>query len=217
MVSWTSVLVPVITALAGIGGALGSQYISHRFTRRREQEAAEAKREPERLFIATELIIVLEQFAEGCALVAVDEGEDDEQGCRRTSEQSPDISLSEIQGDWRVLPGRLMFRVRELPILLIEAKRFIGSVNEHDDPPDYDRSFAERQYQYTRLGLKALFMALRLRKLVGLPGTRLDTMSWSVNSVLWQVWRAERQRRTQFLRQLVEAMHETAPDSEGGK
>ncbi|CAI2019938.1 Uncharacterised protein [Serratia proteamaculans] len=198
--------VPVITALAGIVGALGSQYLSHWFARQREKEVAVAKHESEQLFIATELIIVLEQFTEGCAMVAVDEGEPDERGIMRAKEKSPKLSLENVEGDWRVLPGRLMFRVRELPILLIEAKRFIDAVNEHDDPPDYDRSFAERQYQYTRLGLKALFLSIRLRKLTGLPETRLETTSWSVGSVLWQVWKTERKRRTQFLHHLLHEM-----------
>lgn len=47
-----SAWIPVITALAGIGGALGSQYISHRFTLNREKKASEDKMLREQYFIA---------------------------------------------------------------------------------------------------------------------------------------------------------------------
>ena len=64
----------IITAVTSIGAALGGVALTHYFTRKREERAAEAKQASERLFIATELVFLLEQFAEACAGVATDHG-----------------------------------------------------------------------------------------------------------------------------------------------
>jgi hypothetical protein len=48
--------------------------LTHHFTRKREEKAAEAKQATERLFISTELVFLLEQFAEACAGVATGHG-----------------------------------------------------------------------------------------------------------------------------------------------
>lgn len=61
----------IITAVSSIGAALGGVGLIHHFTRRREEIAAATRRDSERLFIATELVFILEQFAEGCAGVQV--------------------------------------------------------------------------------------------------------------------------------------------------
>ena len=64
----------IITAVSSIGAALGGVSLTHHFTRKREERAAAAKQASERLFIATELVFLLEQFAEACAEVAMDNG-----------------------------------------------------------------------------------------------------------------------------------------------
>lgn len=69
-----SLWVPVLTALAGISGALGSQYVSHLLTRKREENVTATKREAELYFVSTQLVFLLEQFAEACAGVATDPG-----------------------------------------------------------------------------------------------------------------------------------------------
>lgn len=97
---------------------------------------------------------------------------------------------------WSVLPAALMYRIRELPILVNEADKYVASVWEHDWSPDYSRTFEERQYQYARAGLKALFSAIRLRRLVGLPGTRLNATPWSAQPKLWNTWKEECRRRS---------------------
>ncbi|WP_391488834.1 hypothetical protein [Leclercia tamurae] len=185
----------IITAIASIGAALGGVGLTHHFTRKREERAAAATQASERLFIATELVFLLEQFAEECAKVADDSGEPDERGEYRPTTKLPELGISDIKGDWRTLPALIMYRIRELPILMNEALRDISAASEHDWAPYYTESFQERQYQYTRLGLKALILARRLRKLCGLPTTRLDATKWSAQPVLWAVWRNERNRR----------------------
>jgi hypothetical protein len=205
-----SLWVPVITGLAGIGGALGSQYVSHIYSRQREKDAALRKRHEELLFITTELVFLLEQFAEGCARVATDDGARDKQDIMRAAQSSPEIDLSVITGDWRSLEPGLMYAIRELPVLKAWSDREIVGMEKSEGPPDYTRTIKERQYLYARLGLKAILQARRLRKLARLPGTRLDATKWSAQPVLWQVWRIERKHRAQehILRQRNLAAHQ---------
>lgn len=186
--------VPVLTALAGISGALGSQYVSHLLTRKREERAATSKLESERLFIATELVFLLEQFAEACAGVATDHGYLNQNRITVPETTVPSLSYAVVTGDWRVLSAKLMYRIRELPVIQIEADRAIDAAEAY--PPDYDEFFSVRQYQYIRLGLKAIIQARRLRQFAGLPNTRLDVSSWSAQNVLWKEWRLERTRRS---------------------
>lgn len=185
----------IITAVASIGGVLSGVSLTHHYTRKREEAAAERKMAADRYFIATELVFKLEDFAEDCARVATDKGEPDQQGEYSPAVKLPELTTLDVSGDWRTLPPLIMYRVRELPVLQSEARRAIAAASEHSWAPYHKEGFQERQYQYARLGLKALILSRRLRKLVCLPGTRIDATEWSAQPVLWQVWRQERHRR----------------------
>lgn len=186
----------IITAVSSAGAAFIGVWYGQWLITRREAKTAAAKKDSERLFIATELVFILEEFAEGCARAATDTGHADNEGILRVSAERPDIDLTQVADDWSVLPAALMYRIRELPILVNEADKYVASVWEHDWSPDYSRTFEERQYQYARAGLKALFSAIRLRRLVGLPGTRLNATHWSAQPKLWNTWKEECRRRS---------------------
>jgi len=205
-----SAWVPVISTLAGgtIAGAVALlvSRLNHRYAREREETAAaerlrnetrasEEKLARERLFIATELVFLLEQYAEESARVAADAGDDNPQTEREPTVEYPDLALTAVSGDWRTLRGSLMYRIRQLPVLQNEAIRTIRGVVEYDHPPHYSDYFRERQYQFARLGMKAVILAMRLRKSTGLPESRLQDTDWSAYNVLWRVWRRERKRR----------------------
>lgn len=218
-----SVWPQIITVVSSAGAALGAVGLTHFFTRRREKAAAEDRLTRERLFIATELVFILERYAEGCARVATDAGEDQlPYKEREPTVNFPDLDLIDVSGDWRVLPGKLMYRIRELPVLQNEANRIIGGVGEYDHPPFYTDYFHERQYQYARLGMKALISAMRLRRAVGLPETRLADTEWSAHPVLWKVWRRERRRRAKIFldkqkefaeREVQDALRDVQPEA----
>jgi len=150
----------------------------------------------ERHFISTELIVLLKQYAEGCASVAADAGNDHSQTEREPTVSYPELDLTGVAGDWRVLPSLLMYRIRQLPVMQNEALRVISGVGEYDHPPYYSDYFRERQYQFARLGMKSVILAMRLRKSASLPESRLQDTEWSAYNVLWKVWRRERKRRT---------------------
>ncbi|ELY3545746.1 hypothetical protein ACWPSR_004045 [Cronobacter turicensis] len=183
----------IITAVSSIGAALGGVSLTHHFTRKREERATAAKQDSEQLFIATELVFLLEQFADGCAAVVIDSGYVNQDGITVPLTTLPNIDYSAVSGDWRVLPSKLMYRIRELPVLKVQADRAIN--NTEASPPDYDAFFDARQYEYTRLGLKAIIQARRLRRFANLPDTRIDATPWSAQPTLWNSWRQEMHRR----------------------
>jgi len=118
---------PLVQTLAGgviAGGvALYVNHRSHKNALEREEKAAAEKLARERYFIATELVFMLETFAEGCARVATDDGEDDLHGERKTTTEYPVLAFTGVEGDWRALSELLMFRIREIPVLQDEARR----------------------------------------------------------------------------------------------
>lgn len=185
----------VATGLRTAGVAIAAVMLTHRFTLHREKLASEKKRIQERLFISTELVFMLEQFAEGCASVATDWGYENQDGISVPQAPTPVIDYSAVTGDWRALPGRLMYQVRGLTVLKTTSDRIINDAEYY--PPDFDEFFSERQYQYTRLGLKAVILARRLRRLVGFTETPLNASPWSAQHILWQEWRKERHRRAE--------------------
>lgn len=187
----------IITAVSSIGAALGGVGLTHHFTQRREERADAAKLENERLYISTELVFLLEKFAASCADVAADTGEDnnDPQPILEPTVDYPELSYQEVTSDWKVLHPRIMYRIRELPVLQSEASKAIAYVKEADFLGDYSEYFRERRYQYARLGLRTIIQVRRLRKIAGFPETRLAATFWSAQPVLWEVWRIERRRR----------------------
>lgn len=191
----------IITAVSSIGAALGGVHLTHHYARSREEKAAAAKREAELYFISTELVFRLERFAQECAEVVQDEGEEDDKGYTRPTVRAEAFAPEDIAGDWRVLPARILYRIRELTVLIPEANRYISVVQEFDTPPDWQCTFQERRYQYSRLGMKAVLLSKRLRQLNHMPSSRLDASKWSAQSVLWEQWRRGRKRRAKQARQ----------------
>ncbi|EOC1318646.1 hypothetical protein ACI09J_003315 [Cronobacter turicensis] len=190
---WGNVATGLITA----GAAIGAVLLTHKFTLWRENRAAEKKIKQAQQFIAIELVFLLEQFAESCSDVAADSGElnDDRQPTRKTTIDYPDLSFTDVSGDWQVLDARLMYRIRELQVLQKEARKAIAYHGEADPYGERQDYFRERRYHYAGLGLKAIIQVRRLRQMAGFPDTRLANSDWSAQRVLKDVWRIERRRR----------------------
>lgn len=197
--------VPLISTLAGAMVTGIIQYSvnrqNHKITLKREEKASKDKLEKERYFLATELVVLLEQFAQDCARVATDPGHynDDRQPVRVTVVDYPGLDFTDVSGDWRALSPTLMYRIRQLVVQQKDANSLISATGENDHPPDYDEFYAERHYQYARLGMKAIIQASRLRSIAGLPGTRLGATRWSALSTLRRVLQQERRRRLKLL------------------
>lgn len=192
----------IFTAAAAFGGVWYGQW---RITQR-EKEAAEAKQARERLFIGTELICLLEHFADQCSDVACDTEPDKENW---SVKDLPLLSLEGIEGDWRSLPSELLFRIRNLPALNREARYVIESVFRYESPPDAAES---ARYQYARLGLKVLLIAWRLRRICDLPPPREGELCRRIGSILWRNRRALWRRHVERQRQI---QNDLSPDEKG--
>ncbi|EOV9687703.1 hypothetical protein ACN5L4_003689 [Cronobacter turicensis] len=197
---WGNVATGLITGLLTGGITLAGIWLTHRFTLQRERQASEDKLARERLFIATELIILLEQYAEDCAAVADDHGEIIFEP-NRQAERLPrfnypvPLNFENVLGDWRSLPAVLMFRIRELPLLRADAMRAIEDSFTCDFSHDSRYFFRERQFRFARMGLKAIHLARQLRRLCGLPRSRLNASAWSAQPVMLNVLHRERKHR----------------------
>lgn len=174
----------IITAVSSIGAALGGVSLTHHYTRKREERTAATKLASERFFIGTELICLLENFADQCSDVACDSGPDKQYW---SVKELPLLSLEGIEGDWRSLPAEMLFRLRNLPALNREARYVIEGVFRYGAP--YEVTECAR-YQYACLGLKVLLMAWRLRRVCDLPPPREGELCRRIGTVLWRNRRA---------------------------
>jgi hypothetical protein len=174
----------IITAVSSAGAAFGGVWYGQWRTTQREKEAAAEKLASERYFIGTELICLLEHFADKCSDVACDSDPDKQNW---SVKDLPLLSLEGIEGDWRSLPPVLLFRIRNLPALNREARYVVEHVFQNCSPPQVVEC---ARYQYARLGLKILFMAYRLRRICGLPPPRDDELCSIIGMTLWRNRRA---------------------------
>lgn len=126
MDSGISVWVPVISAGAGILGALGSQWLSHIFITKREKRSSEEKRNRERYFIATEIVFLLERFAQACVEPAEEISELDDEGYITNLHKFPPFDYTTVTGDWRALPDDLIYKLSEFPVKHEEARRRVS-------------------------------------------------------------------------------------------
>ncbi|WP_225760191.1 hypothetical protein [Leclercia sp. Marseille-Q4284] len=194
-----SLLPQIITAVSSAGAALGGVCLTHHFTRRREQRSSAAKLQNERVFIATELVFQLEIIAHECARIADSSSYGLKRGECSGEKYSAEINLERVTGDWRSLPPRIMYGIHEIPCMLRKCQRYLERLMSCDRPEEERDIFHQVIYEYTRVGLKALFLAMRLRRLAALPETRL-TGYMSAQYVMKRIWRNERLRRKALYR-----------------
>ncbi|MBP2834750.1 hypothetical protein [Dickeya parazeae] len=163
------------------------------------------------MFICTELVFLLEVFADDCASVATDKGETQDNGGWHPAEPAPELVYTSIEGNWSALPPDLMYRLRELPVHQREVRRLMAVDFDDCLPLDIPEVVSTRQYRYTQLGLKALRLARRLRRLGGMPGSRRGSYPGSPQAVLLAAWHTARDRRDQRAR-ACSAFTRTAPE-----
>jgi len=143
--------VPVATALAGVGGALGSQWLTHRFTVKREKTAAELKLASERAYIGSQFMILLADYREDCTEHA--RFPLNEQGRIQTCPARPDFSL--VTGNWASLSGSVLLGIRRLPMLQKESEKELAEARDKLTDERYpsvaDRCFLRLAYECDRL------------------------------------------------------------------
>lgn len=156
----------------------------------REGSRSSKKLASERLFIATELVFILERFAQRCAGSAEESDcseKYDQDGYVRIEHPIPEIDYSSVTGDWRALPSDLMYRLSELPVVRQEAVSSIDAAFYENTPFDGTSGFSALNQQASRLGLKAIRLSRSLRNLCEMPEDRLSDKPWSAWRILWRV------------------------------
>ena len=156
-----------------------------------EQELSDRKQASELRFIGSQLIFILESFAVNCADIAVDKGKIQENDAPRAepviipSAKIPEISLAGVEGDWRALRAWDMYRIMELPVMLLDARIHIRNLS---DALAYGSDSSEllsiRARYITPLGLRASSLARCLRRQCGFPASPLSDGPHSVSLVL---------------------------------
>ncbi|MCH5052206.1 hypothetical protein [Pectobacterium aquaticum] len=204
-INWTSILTVMVSSLITAGVAFFTMLLGHRLTLAREERAhqrqlereriaAEEQRSREHHLIGTELIFILETFAVNCVNVATDPGMPEENADPRRQEvivhryKIPEISFSKVTGNWKVLEPRDMFRVMEIPVMLLDARTSIlNKCEQLSYGADSTAILRIRSDNITAVGLRAASVARRLRRLCGFPDSPLSDGEYSTTQVLLNV------------------------------
>ena len=149
----------------------------------RELYAENRSKKKEAEYLAIRMVCIFESFIEGSASVVGDNGlyhgQTDAEGYSRIQVPAPqlDIQLSDV--NWKSLPPELMYEILYFPNLIKDAESFIDSTFEHaSTPPDYSEGFEERQNQYSKLGLMASELTIKLRMKYKIPKKHIS--SWDI-------------------------------------
>ncbi|WP_192869606.1 hypothetical protein [Kosakonia cowanii] len=141
----------IITAVSSAGAALFGVGMTHHFTRRREKDAADRKRQEERRFITTELVFLLERYASAWQMMRWNN--------LFNGESYPTLDLSGVTGDWRVLDTHQLLRIR---LLEADHSELINQL--------HPRSLGSYSHHAAyRTGLRVFLLAAKLRREAGLP------------------------------------------------
>ncbi|HFQ3272321.1 TPA: hypothetical protein ACG7PQ_005123 [Klebsiella pneumoniae] len=166
--------IPVVSSFVGGLMAIGGVVVTQLIIACREQKAQNKKLASERAFIGAGLILYLQECCHQFTLVANDDGEyrDSQNGERvRVTVHHADLpDISAIEGDWTVLPGQLLLRIREIPRNAEVHDRYIALVHENElDYPEHTKVFQERRRRYQNLANQCVSLENELRTLCGFP------------------------------------------------
>lgn len=135
--------------------------------------AAYLKNKRERSYLAVQIIFLLDDFALKCSAVVGDDGtwmgQYGPNGVARSRVAEPEISFSELKGDWKSINPEIVYRLHDLASSIISAKRKVSAEFENSDPPDFSEGFECRQYEYALLGLQSFEISNEFRAISKMP------------------------------------------------
>lgn len=124
-------------------------------------------------YAAIRLTCILEEYAEKCIDLVLDDGTaygqpagrtDDGEQYHSTQVQPPAPPDYPDDIEWRSLHEPLMHRVLALPNMARSTDRHIQAAAEHAFPPRYEEAFEARQKGYAHLGIEASEISKELRR-----------------------------------------------------
>ncbi|MEG5552327.1 hypothetical protein UXO11_22375 [Enterobacter wuhouensis] len=167
-----SIWVPVASAFVGGIMAIAGGVITQVIIAYREQKARDKKLASDRAFIGAGLVLFLKEFRYQCNRIASDTGELRPASggeLNRFPVYQPLLpELKDVEGDWTVIPGALLLRVRHLPLSQRAYERYLDVEKEvHDDYPDHQSYYHERRARYRKLSDECTMLEKELRQLCG--------------------------------------------------
>lgn len=155
-----------------IGGliALAGQCLMWLITTRTSQKERLRLERKAQQYLATQLIIILDEYVEDCYNAVHDSLQINEAGYTRATVPEPKLILPE--GDYSILETQLMYTVLRLPS---KNKNAVGGLSDfYDDPPTYDSRFRFRREKFSELGLLAASLVKQLCITYSLPMPERD-------------------------------------------
>lgn len=144
-------------------------------------------------FHALEVIVLLEVFAEKCARVSGDWGEQLPDGTRRVRTDFPVPEINRMREISHALPLKIVQKQFDLFLAHSQALRIISDAYDESTDTDDSHYFFERQCRATFLGIKALLISRRIRMIFRISAcTRPYGRRPGAEYILWQEWRRQR-------------------------
>lgn len=134
-------------------------------------------------WFATELVFLLERFAQRCLPVALDQGDRDEDARYKANYFIPELSYALVSGDWHSLPADLLYQLQQLEVLREESVSIVNSAFIESSPYDND-GIIELNNQASSLGIRSIHLPRQLRRLCSMSADRLEDRKWSLWSQL---------------------------------
>lgn len=163
----------MIEALIGLAGVIVGSVI----TISKDTWVSWLERRRDGSYSAIRLICSLEEYADKCVDVVLDDGTAEGRPAGRTNsgEEYYEVQVATPEPlafpddiSWRSLPSEFVHRALALPNKARSTDRHIDASGEHSFPPDYEEVFDARQKGYAQLGVDALQLADDLRKQYGI-------------------------------------------------
>jgi hypothetical protein len=127
-------------------------------------------RKTEQFYLAIVVTARLENFISKCAEVVYDNGTCGYDECLTTKVNQPELSLLDLDVNWKSLDRELMHDLLVFPEKVRDAKDIVDQEVEYNsNPPDYDEVFEQRKLQYSYVGLQAYGLIKGLRVAAKLP------------------------------------------------
>lgn len=136
-----------------------------------------------------ELIAELNFNAEACIRVASDWGVSDYEGTIEPVKKLPSIKIKNEETKFKHLPKKIIAKILELKIFEKQAERIILDILESEFAYDPMTFFIYRQIYATKIGVKLLIIAEKLRRKAKIPEERFYREKESPFMALKEIWR----------------------------
>lgn len=179
-----------VNSLISAGAGLGGVWLGGWLTSRREARKERDRIQRETCYLAALAVAHLNRFANGCLVVALDDGTSggrpagDGEQLYQTTVVPPVFEPLDLDVDWKVLPASLMVEVLQLSFRCQNLESSLAAIWQFDDPPDYCDFFWSRQERYAELGLEVSDLVHRLQKFAGLPVPQISPGEWNRDQAL---------------------------------